>query len=127
MNDPKYRISGSRELAFFPGTCRGGAYKGFAYNSSDGARAVKMSVDKSCFTENRDPLPAAFCSYYNGGGVFVDASKLADEGVQVLASYEEPAIEVDGGSSAAAVVYRSLGSGGALLIGAHPEYVTGDL
>lgn len=124
MADSKYNVSGSRELAFFPGTCRGAAYKGFAYDSSSGARAVKLNVAKSAFDGKGGLLPGAFSSYYNGGGVFVDASKFVDEGVQVLASYEEPAIEVDGGSSAAAVVYRSLGNGGAVLIGAHPEYVT---
>lgn len=35
-------VVGSRELAFFPGTCRGCAFKGFVYHSEAGAKAVQM-------------------------------------------------------------------------------------
>ena len=33
-------VVGSRELAFFPGTCRGGAVKGLQYHSEKGARGI---------------------------------------------------------------------------------------
>lgn len=48
---------------------------------------------------------------YNGGGVFVDAAKYADEGVEILAGYMNP-LDVDGGDSAVAVVYCKVGEGG---------------
>jgi biotin--protein ligase len=61
-----------------------------------------------------------FKSYYNGGGVFADAEKFADRGVEVLASYTEP-LDVDGGQGSAAVVYCEVGEGNAVLTGTHPE------
>jgi biotin--protein ligase len=65
-------------------------------------------------------VPASFRSYYNGGGVFVDAEKYEDRGVQVLASYTER-LHVDSGEGAAAVVYRKVGEGSVVLTGPHPE------
>ncbi|KDN64594.1 putative biotin-protein ligase [Colletotrichum sublineola] len=69
-------VIGPRELGFFPGTCRGGAFKGFEYHSERGARAVRLTV-KEGFGDGE------VLSYYNGGGVFVDADKF--DGVEVLA------------------------------------------
>lgn len=109
-------VVGSRELAFFPGTCRGGAFKGFMYHSEAGAKAVGLQVAKEAF--GNGVVPATFRCYYNGGGVFADAEKFKDRGVEVLARYSDP-LDVSGGE--AAVIYRKIGMGGALLTGPHPE------
>lgn len=110
-------VIGSRELSFFPGTCRGGAFKGFEYHSEKGARAAVLRVTKGAFEEDG---PATFASYYNGGGVFVDAEKVTGRKVEVLASYDEE-LDVDGGESKAAVILCHVGDGKALLSGPHPE------
>jgi len=112
-------VIGSRELAFFPGTCRGGAFKGFEYQSERGARAAVLKVATGAF---KDEVPQRFASYYNGGGVFVDAASIKNRKVEVLASYDEE-IDVDGGDGKAAVVLCHVGDGKALLTGPHPEYV----
>ncbi|KAI5815222.1 biotin-protein ligase [Pyronema omphalodes] len=112
----KLAVIGSRELAFFPGTCRGGAFKGFEYASENGARASKIHVKK---TETEEAY--TFHSYYNGGGVFVDAAKFQTRGVEILATYEDP-LDVDGGDGNAAVVYCKYGDGAAILTGPHPEF-----
>jgi biotin--protein ligase len=114
-------VIGSRELEFFPGTCRGCAFKGFRYQSEAGAKAVELKVDKKSF--NSVDLSQSFRSYYNGGGVFVDAEKLREKGVEVLANYTET-LDVDGGLDglgAAAIVYCKVGEGGVVLSGPHPE------
>jgi biotin--protein ligase len=59
-------------------------------------------------------------SYFNGGGVFVDAETFRVRGVEILASYTEP-LNVDSGKGAAAVVYRKIGDGHIILSGPHPE------
>jgi biotin--protein ligase len=104
-------------LSFFPGVCRGCAFKGFVYHSEAGAKAVELKVDKEAFKSG--DVPQNFHSYYNGGGVFVDARKYVDKGVEVLASYVDP-LDVEG-DGAAAAVYCKVGEGGALLTGPHPE------
>jgi biotin--protein ligase len=114
-------VVGNRELAFFPGICRGCAFKGFKYHSEAGAKAAHLRVDKECFATGA--LPTSFKSYYNGGGVFVDAAKFKNQGVEVLANYADP-LDVDGGIGglgAAAVIYCKIGEGGAVLTGPHPE------
>ena len=111
-------VIGPRELSFFPGTCRGCAFKGFVYHSEAGAKAVELNVNKEAFKGGI--VPQTFRSYYNGGGVFVDAEKYADKGVEILASYVK-SLDVDGGVGSAAVVYCKVGEGGALLTGPHPE------
>jgi biotin--protein ligase len=111
----KLAVVGSRELAFFPGTCRGAAFGGFEYSSENGARAATLAISKSDLEE-----AYSFRSYCNGGGVFVDAGKYKDHGVEVLASYEEE-LDADGGDGKAAVVYCKVGEGGAILTGPHPE------
>lgn len=111
-------VIGSRELGFYPGTCRGGAFKGFEYGSEKGARAVGVVVAKGAL----EGLGAVseFKSYYNGGGVFVDAEKMAGQGVEILAEYGEE-LDVESGARKAAVVYCKVGEGAAVLTGPHPE------
>ena len=111
-------INGPRELSFFPGTCRGCAFKGFVYHSEAGAKAAELKVEKAAFM-NR-PVPETFSSYYNGGGVFVDAGKYADQGVETLATYAHP-LDCEGGVGPAAILYCKVGDGGVLLTGTHPE------
>jgi biotin---protein ligase len=112
-------IVGSRELAFFPGICRGGAFRGFEYASEVGAFAAKLSVNRNALDSAKlDAGADSFHCYVNGGGVFVDAAPMHDKGIEVLATYaNEPA--VDGGR--AAVVYCKKGNGAAILMGPHPE------
>ncbi|RYP80524.1 hypothetical protein DL769_002408 [Monosporascus sp. CRB-8-3] len=117
-------VIGPRELAFFPGTCRGGAFKGFQYHSEKGARAIRLSLAKDAF-KGAGVLPDEFTSYYNGGGVFV---KTSDEstGVESIASYVDE-LDVDGGSLKSAVVYCRVGQGAAMLTGPHPEFAAANL
>lgn len=119
--DRGMEVIGSRELAFFPGTCRGGAFAGFRYASESGARAARIAVRREAFGA-AGVVPEYFRSYYNGGGVFVDADDMAERGVEVLARYEDE-LNVDGGAGKAALVYCKVGSGGVILSGPHPEYV----
>ena len=42
-------VVGPRELFFFPGTCRGCAFKGFVYHSETGAKAVELKVYREAF------------------------------------------------------------------------------
>ncbi|KAI1025577.1 hypothetical protein LB503_006698 [Fusarium chuoi] len=113
-------VVGRRELGFFPGTCRGGAFKGFEYRSERGARAVRLTIPKGAFEQE---VASEIISYYNGGGVFVDAASVKDRKVEVLATYDEE-LHVDGGDGKAAVVLCTVGDGKALLTGPHPEYVS---
>lgn len=113
-------VVGDRELAFFPGTCRGLAFPGFVYASEAGARAVDLVVDKAGFGSGLWATEGRFRSYYNGGGVFVDAAKLRDKGIEVLATYGEE-LAVDGGEGPAAVVSCKVGEGRAVLTSPHPE------
>jgi biotin--protein ligase len=88
------------------------------YHSEAGAKAVKLKVEKGSFKTGL--VPETFHSYYNGGGVFVDAAKFADRGVQTLATYANP-LDCEGGDGPAAIVYRKVGEGHVLLTGTHPE------
>ncbi|EME41921.1 hypothetical protein DOTSEDRAFT_55606 [Dothistroma septosporum NZE10] len=116
-------VVGERELAFFPGTCRGLAFPGFVYQSEAGARAVELSVSKTAFPHT---VLDDFVGYYNGGGVFVDAEKYREQGVEVLAQYHEE-LNVDGGEAKAAVVHCQVGEGAAVLTGPHPEFAGNNL
>ncbi|KAL8875198.1 MAG: hypothetical protein Q9198_006406 [Flavoplaca austrocitrina] len=98
-------VVGNRELAFFPGTCRGCAFSGFVYHSEEGTRAVELRIPKAAFSKGI--VPGVFRSYYNGGGVFVDAPKFENHGVEVLASFTED-LDVDAGEGSASVVYCKL-------------------
>jgi biotin--protein ligase len=120
IDDPKMAVVGDRELGFFPGICRGLAFAGFQYASEAGARAAAIKINKESFENADDSVPEHFKSYYNGGGVFVDADTLKSRGVQILASYTED-LHVESGVSKAAVVYRKIGEGHAVLTGPHPE------
>lgn len=132
-NDPKLGVVGNRELKFFPGVCRGGAFPGFAYASEAGAKAARIKVEIEAFDntkpktggeQQQQELPGEFISYYNGGGVFVDADQLAkyeDGGnkVTVLARYLDP-LNVTGGD--AAIVHMRVADGNVVLTGPHPEF-----
>ncbi|KAL4927701.1 biotin--[acetyl-CoA-carboxylase] ligase BPL1 [Aspergillus undulatus] len=124
VGDKTMEVIGDRELAFYPGICRGGAFKGFVYHSEAGARAAELTVSKEALSSG--VVPANFRSYYNGGGVFVDAPSFADKGVEVLATYAER-LNVNPGSGAAAVVYCPVGDGAAILTGPHPEFAAANL
>ena len=111
-------VVGDRELSFFPGICRGLAFPGFSYNSEAGTRAVKLAVLEDAFSQGS--VPGMFRSYYNGGGVFVDAPLYRDRGVEILANYTEP-LNVDAGRGVSAVVYCKVGEGNVILCNTHPE------
>lgn len=111
-------VVGNRELAFYPGTCRGCAFPGFVYNSQRGTKAAEIEVSKTAFT--RGSIPTKLRAYYNGGGVFVDAPKFRDKGIEVLASYTQD-LSVDAGEGTAAVIYCKVDNGAAILTSNHPE------
>lgn len=113
-------VVGDRELAFYPGTCRGLAYPGFVYHSELGAKAAEIKVNKASLLSGGGSIPDVFRTYYNGGGVFVDAAAFEDRGVQVLADFTEK-VSVDAGRGQAAVVYRKVGEGHVVLTSPHPE------
>lgn len=117
VGNPKLEVIGSRELQFFPGACRGCAFKGFDYHSVAGAKAVELQVETDAFVGNTAPKTVR--SYYNGGGIFVGAKGFKDQGVEVIANYADPT-DVDG-DGAAAVIYCKVGEGAALLTGPHIE------
>ena len=115
----KLEVVGDRELAFFPGTCRGLAFNGFVYGSERGAKAAKLDVDQGQFSKGK--TPQSLRAYYNGGGVFVDAPKFKDRGVDILASFPEK-LHVDSGEGSAAVIHCTVDQGAAILSCIHPEY-----
>ena len=121
VGNPELEVVGSRELAFFPGTCRGGAFKGFEYHSERGAKAAEILVRKGAFSESED-LSDSFKCYYNGGGVFLDADKISasSDKIEILAEYAEK-LDVESGDVKAAVVYCKVGEGSAIVTGPHPE------
>jgi len=123
VGHPELEVIGSRELGFFPGTFRGGAFKGFSYNSERGAMAAPLYVDDVAWGDGGHvDFPNRLTCYYNGGGVFIDADKMRDQGVEVLAEYEG-ILNVPLGDSEcqAAAVYCQVESGAAILFGPHPE------
>ncbi|KAJ4349906.1 biotin holocarboxylase synthetase [Didymosphaeria variabile] len=124
--NPDLAVVGSRELEFFPGVCRGLAFPGFVYHSESGARAADLYIHKTAFSDVKDELSDSFKSYYNGGGVFVDAKTLESHGVEILASYTED-LHVDSGEGKAAIVYRKVGQGNVILTGPHPEFTPTNL
>ncbi|KKK17570.1 hypothetical protein ARAM_006637 [Aspergillus rambellii] len=124
VGDKTMEVIGDRELAFYPGICRGGAFSGFVYHSEAGARAAELTVSKEALSSG--VVPTNFRCYYNGGGVFADALLYADSGVEVLASYAQR-LNVDSGSGSAAVVYCPVGDGAAILTGPHPEFAAANL
>lgn len=121
VGNGELEVVGKRELAFFPGTCRGGAFGGFAYGNEAGARAARVGVAEGMLKDGQSETVI----YYNGGGVFVDAAsqEMRRLGVEVLASYKD-SLDVEAGEGDAAVVYCKVGDGAAILTGPHPEYVS---
>lgn len=113
-------VVGERELAFFPGICRGLAFGGFEYRSEAGTRAAGLRVEREGLAVGGGAVPERLRAYYNGGGVFVDADEFKERGVEVVARYTDE-LDVEGGD--AAIVYCKVGEGGVLLSGPHPEYV----
>lgn len=120
VGDKRMEVVGDRELAFFPGTCRGLAFPGFVYQSEAGARAAEMKISRTALSSVGSSLVDTLRVYCNGGGVFVDANKFRDRGVEVLAEYTEP-LHVESGDGSAAVVFRKVGDGAIVLTGTHPE------
>jgi biotin--protein ligase len=117
-------VIGDRELAFFPGICRGLAFGGFEYQSEAGTSAAGLQVVKQALAIGGGAVPERLRVYYNGGGVFVDADSFRDRGVEVVSRYTDK-LAVEGGD--AAMVYCKVGEGGALLSGPHPEYVSSSI
>lgn len=112
-------VSGPRELGFFPGTAKGCVYKGFVYESHDGCRAATMKVETGAFKElDGQNLPETVDVYYNGGGMFMGASKFKN--VDILARYTGPTDVAD--EDMAAVIHCKVGKGDVLLSGTHPEF-----
>jgi biotin---protein ligase len=114
VGDKGMEVVGSRELAFFPGICRGPVFPGFNYNKEDGAKAASLSMEEALHDVKEDVKV-----YCNGGGIFVDADSFVEEGVTVLARYNDE-VTLEGGN--AAVVFCKVGTGAAVLTGVHPEY-----
>lgn len=110
-------VSGPRELKFFPGTCRGGVFRGFKYGSEAGARVADLKINTSLLPDQ----PNTVYGYVNGGGLFVDANKYPN--VQTLAYYGDK-LDVDYGADGkkAAVVLCKVSRGDALLFGPHLEF-----
>ncbi|MCJ1471231.1 biotin holocarboxylase synthetase [Pseudocyphellaria aurata] len=124
VGNKNLEVAGNRELAFYPDTCRGCAFPGYVPHSEAGARNVELKVSKNALGASL--VPEIFRSYYNGGGVFVDASRYHDEGVEILASFTENT-HVDAGEDSAAVVYCKVGDGAAILTSPHPEFASVNL
>lgn len=114
VGDLKMEVSGPRELGFFPGIAKGCAYKGFMYDSHGGARATKLAIN----THVLPNCPQEAYNYYNGGCVFLNASKYSN--VEVLARYTEP-LDVEDNEKAA-VIHCKVGKGNVILTGSHPEF-----
>ncbi|OLL21649.1 Biotin--protein ligase [Neolecta irregularis DAH-3] len=105
VDNPAYRVVEKRELGFFKGICRGGAFHGFKYDDESGVKAANVSS----YFNGKEELSTI---YWNGGGVFVDAASI--DGVVVLAKYLD-SIDVEGGN--AAVVKINVGNGTVILSG----------
>lgn len=119
VGDPKMEVSGPRELAFYPGTAKGAAFKGFVYELHVGARAAKILVNTSALPG----CPAEVFNYFNGGCIFADAGKYKN--VEILAKYDEETDVED--TDKAAAIYRKFGKGDVILSGTHPEAIAHSL
>ncbi|CCD22370.1 biotin--[acetyl-CoA-carboxylase] ligase BPL1 NDAI_0A02120 [Naumovozyma dairenensis CBS 421] len=115
VGNPTMEVSSNRDLQFFKGIARGPAFNGFQYHSEAGARPAKLRLQDG----------SVFSTYFNGGPVFVDADHY--ENVEVLAHYAEkvdtPYSDNGKGGEPAASILCTVGTGKALLVGAHPEFV----
>ncbi|KAF9436348.1 biotin holocarboxylase synthetase [Entomortierella beljakovae] len=114
-------VQGSRDLKFYPGECRGAVYPGFVYESETGARAARIRVNESIFSQDNLGFTDTKV-YFNGGGYFVDAER--QPATQVLAWYsnEHPQIISENTTPKAAIIECQVSKGLAILSGVHPEY-----
>jgi biotin--protein ligase len=108
-------VVGTRELGFFPGSCRGTVFPGFQYDSDAGAREVSLALNRSAWRDHWQQSPDSCDVWYNGGGAFFLPESAAAQNVEVLATYAN----VEG--APAAGVACKVGSGKAVLWGTHPE------
>ncbi|KAM7203652.1 biotin--protein ligase [Naviculisporaceae sp. PSN 640] len=124
VGNPELEVVGARELGFFPGTCRGGAFKGFRYGEESGARTGWLFVDDKVWGIRKHPDFTGFlASYYNGGGVFLGADTMEAKGVEVLAHYNDHVeLDLPDTELQPAAVYCQVEHGSAILFGTHPEY-----
>lgn len=102
-------VTGTRELAFFPGTAEGPAYGPgtFSYSSDRGARIAQL----------QEPLSGRSSSaYFNGGCLFQNAQNTPL--TTILSTYQ------DISTHPAAIIACEVGKGLAVLSGVHPEYST---
>lgn len=113
VGSPTMEVSGLRELGFFGGICRGCAFKGFMYESHQGSKATLLNLDPEL------GLGQSAVNYYNGGGVFIDASK--NSNVLVMALYDE--VTDVGDEERAAIIHCKVGNGDVVLTGTHPEFI----
>ena len=79
---------------------------------------MRIEVSEDAFS--RGSYPSFFQTYYNGGGVFVDAPLFHDQGVVTLAKYVDP-LKIDSGKGTSAIVYCKVGEGNVILCNTHPE------
>ncbi|WBW70632.1 biotin-protein ligase Bpl1 [Schizosaccharomyces osmophilus] len=113
MPDKDLNVIGSRKLQFFPGTCAGPTFSGFAYDSEEGARAAPLALEQMEGSNSATTTTTRI--YYNGGGSFVNAE--AYPKVRVVARYAEVEKE-----RSAAIIYIPIGKGHVVLTGVHPEF-----
>ncbi|GAA5928180.1 biotin--[acetyl-CoA-carboxylase] ligase BPL1 [Sporobolomyces koalae] len=113
-------VVGERELAFFPGLCRGTTFPGFEYATEAGARQATLVLHREVWRDHWSQSPDECDIWYNGGGSFVLDINQPPAGVQVLAEYEETEPRQVAG------VLCAVGRGQALLWAVHPEHPSVD-
>ncbi|GEQ71021.1 hypothetical protein JCM33374_g4702 [Metschnikowia sp. JCM 33374] len=91
---------------------------GFVYESHRGSRAAHLTVNTAALAGHG--APESVSTYYNGGGMFMDASRY--RGVEILARYQGVTDVRDESADLAAVIYCKVGKGDVVLSGVHPEY-----
>lgn len=113
-------VVGDRELQFFPGICSGTTFPGFAYETEEGAREVKLDLARSAWRDNWSQSPETVEVWYNGGGSFIleEENKKMKDTVEVLARYG------DLDHKPVAGVRCTVGKGTAVLWAVHPEHPT---
>lgn len=114
-------VTGERELAFFPGVCRGTVFPGFKYDSDDGARECDLTLNRAAWRDHWPQSPETCEVWYNGGGAFfasdaAASSSSSSRSFEVLATYSQ----VEG--TPAAGVLCHVRQGKAVLWGTHPEH-----
>lgn len=110
-------VVGDRELRFFPGTCRGTVFPGFAYDTEAGVRQVGITLNRTAWRDHWSQSPEAASVWYNGGGAFHGVEEWGPNVVS-LAEYTD----VPGRPSAG--VRCKVGQGVAVLWAVHPEHPT---